>query len=115
MLELNKIYQGDCLELLKQLEDNSIDAIVTDPPAGISFMGKSWDTFDKDMFGKKGEEGEHDLKVEKNFDILPRYGNSDLIGFQDFIYKVFKECLRVLKPGGHCVVWAIHEQVIIQQ
>ena len=34
---------GDCLEVLKQLEDNSIDSIVTDPPYGLSFMGKKWD------------------------------------------------------------------------
>jgi len=32
MLELNKIYQGDCLELMKQIEDNSIDLVVTSPP-----------------------------------------------------------------------------------
>ena len=35
--------QGDCLEELKKLDDNSIDSIVTDPPYGISFMGKKWD------------------------------------------------------------------------
>lgn len=34
---------GDCLKELKQLEDNSVDAIVTDPPYGLSFMGKRWD------------------------------------------------------------------------
>jgi len=34
---------GDCLEKLKELEDNSVDSIVTDPPYGISFMGKKWD------------------------------------------------------------------------
>lgn len=84
-----------------------MDSIITDPPAGISFMGRSWDTFDKDMFGKKGEEGINDLKVKKDFDILPRYGNSDLQAFQDFICKVFTEAIRVLKPGGHCLVWAI--------
>ena len=33
---------GDCLEVMKTIEDNSIDTIITDPPAGISFMGKSW-------------------------------------------------------------------------
>ena len=43
MLELNKIIQGDCIETLKELDDNSIDSIVTDPPYGISFMGKKWD------------------------------------------------------------------------
>lgn len=43
MLEVNKIYHGDCLELLKDVEDCSIDSIITDPPYGYSFMGMDWD------------------------------------------------------------------------
>jgi len=35
--------QGDCLEQMKTLPDNSVDAIVSDPPYGISFMAKKWD------------------------------------------------------------------------
>ena len=38
-----KLLQGNNLDLLKTLEDNSIDSIVTDPPYGLSFMGKKWD------------------------------------------------------------------------
>ena len=38
-----KLLHGDCLDKLKELEDNSIDAVVTDPPYGLSFMGKKWD------------------------------------------------------------------------
>ena len=34
---------GDCLEVLKTIPDNSIDAVITDPPYGLSFMGKKWD------------------------------------------------------------------------
>jgi DNA modification methylase len=34
---------GDCLEQMKELKDNSVEAIVTDPPYGLSFMGKKWD------------------------------------------------------------------------
>ena len=34
---------GDCLDKLKDLPDNSVDSIVTDPPYGISFMSKKWD------------------------------------------------------------------------
>lgn len=34
---------GDCLEVLKTIPDNSIDSVVTDPPYGLSFMGKKWD------------------------------------------------------------------------
>jgi site-specific DNA-methyltransferase (adenine-specific) len=38
-----KLLNGDCLEQMKQLPDNSVDSIVTDPPYGISFMAKKWD------------------------------------------------------------------------
>jgi len=34
---------GDCLEVLRSLPDASVDAVVTDPPYGIGFMGKDWD------------------------------------------------------------------------
>lgn len=37
------IYNNDCLEQMKQMEDNSVDSIVTDPPYGLSFMAKKWD------------------------------------------------------------------------
>jgi len=37
------LLQGDCLQTMKTLPDNSVDAIVTDPPYGISFMAKKWD------------------------------------------------------------------------
>ncbi len=38
-----KIYNQDCLYKLKELDDSSVDSIVTDPPYGLSFMGKKWD------------------------------------------------------------------------
>lgn len=34
-----RLLLGDCLEKLKELDDNSVDSIVTDPPYGLSFMG----------------------------------------------------------------------------
>lgn len=37
------LYNDDCLNILKTMEDNSIDSCVTDPPYGLSFMGKAWD------------------------------------------------------------------------
>ncbi len=37
------LIHGDCLEQLKKLDENSIDAVVTDPPYGLKFMGKQWD------------------------------------------------------------------------
>ena len=38
-----ELHNGDCLEVLRGLPSDSIDAIVTDPPYGLSFMGKRWD------------------------------------------------------------------------
>ena len=38
-----QLIHGDCLERLKELPDNSVDSVVTDPPYGLCFMGKKWD------------------------------------------------------------------------
>lgn len=38
-----KLYNGNCLDVMKGLPDNSIDSIITDPPYGLGFMGKDWD------------------------------------------------------------------------
>lgn len=70
---------GNNIDLLKTLEDNSIDAIVTDPPYGLNFMGKKWDY--------------------------------DVPGIE-----VWKECLRVLKPGGHLLSFAgtrTHHRMVV--
>ena len=40
----NQIICGDCLEVLRELPDDSIDAVVTDPPYELGFMGKKWDS-----------------------------------------------------------------------
>jgi site-specific DNA-methyltransferase (adenine-specific) len=73
-----ELHHGDCLDVLKTLADCSVDAIVTDPPAGIAFMGKEWD---RDKGGK-----------------------ADWI---QWMQSVADQCLRVIKPGGHALVWAI--------
>jgi len=73
-----KLILGDCTEELKKLPENSVDSIVTDPPSGISFMGKDWD---KDKGGRGS--------------------------WIDWMQEVATECKRVLKPGGHAFVWAI--------
>lgn len=72
------VYCGDNLALLRELPDNCIDSVVTDPPAGIAFMGRDWD---------------------KN------RGSRD--AFVNWLESVMKECLRVLKPGGHALVWSL--------
>jgi DNA modification methylase len=64
-----QIIHGNSLFELKKLEENSVDSIVTDPPYGLSFMGKKWD-----------------------YDVP----SVDL----------WKEAIRVLKPGGHLLSFA---------
>jgi site-specific DNA-methyltransferase (adenine-specific) len=43
MTQPYSLHTGDCLEVLKTLDAESVDAIVTDPPYGLAFMGKKWD------------------------------------------------------------------------
>jgi len=59
-----KLYLGDALEVLKELPENSVDSVVTDPPYGLRFMNQKWD-----------------------YDVPS--------------VELWKEVLRVLKPGGH--------------
>jgi len=40
---MNTVFCMDCLEGIKQLKDNLVDLMVSDPPYGLSFMGKDWD------------------------------------------------------------------------
>ena len=48
-MEINKVYQGDCMELLKQLPDSSVDCVITDPPyykIKKDEWDNQWKTFD---------------------------------------------------------------------
>lgn len=51
-----KLYKGNMLDMLDDIKENSIDAVITDPPYEIGFMGKSWDSsgvaFQKETWGK---------------------------------------------------------------
>jgi len=42
-MQINTLYNENCLVTMKRMDDNSIDSIVTDPPYGIRFMNKKWD------------------------------------------------------------------------
>lgn len=60
------IHEGDCIEVMKGLAENSIDTIITDPPYGLAFMGKAWDTFDPIGFQEFSQKwGTEALRVAK--------------------------------------------------
>ena len=42
-LGTHRILHGDCIDLMPQMDADSVDSIVTDPPYGLSFMGRDWD------------------------------------------------------------------------
>jgi site-specific DNA-methyltransferase (adenine-specific) len=69
------VVHGDSLKKLRFIPDNSVDAIVTDPPYGIEFMGAEWDGFSTSQ------------------------------AFQKWCESWCREALRVLKPGGHIVAF----------
>lgn len=45
LIKTSSLLHGDCLTELRMLASNSVDLVCTDPPYGIGFMGKAWDTF----------------------------------------------------------------------
>jgi DNA modification methylase len=140
-MEIDVILQGDCLEVLKTLPDNSVDSIVTDPPAGIEFLGKDWDSFKTGRLANyTGPPGGNIKPLGEGRgwqSMLPKISQSanrkcNACGqykfsrtpckcespdwepdssvrdtFVAFMQAVFIEAIRVLKPGGHAVVWAI--------
>ena len=107
------VQQGDCLEVLGYLEDDCIDAVVTDPPAGIEFMSATWDSFRAKEPTPSGQQTEAwDVHAGTPFARQPTprprgKRGADLQPFQDFITQAFTEVYRVLKPGGHALVWAL--------
>jgi len=89
---MNKIIHGDCIEELKKLPENSVDAIITDPPYGLGFMNKEWDSYDPTV--NKGS-----FKVGTGSH--PQgYVAINKPALQKFCYRWATECLRVLKHGG---------------
>jgi site-specific DNA-methyltransferase (adenine-specific) len=104
-----KLLEGDCREVLKTLPINSVDAIVTDPPYGLEFMGKEWDAPWKstdvrqpdDPTFTKTDNAYGRSKVRYAMGSSYGSGNEAMVGFQEWYYEIAKEMLRVLKPGGH--------------
>ena len=98
------LYHGDSLRVLDSLAAASIDAMITDPPAGIAFMGEAWDDYRRacngndtgrpNVFGRTSARG-------------PEYGRGDRHVFIERLGTILSKTLRVLKPGAHALVWAI--------
>ena len=100
MLKSNyKIFNDDCRNGLKNLPDNSIDFIVTDPPYFIDGMDNNWD----DTKLKKR------AKLSRIVGGMPggmKFDRAQGENLQNFLEPLCKEFFRVLKPGGFCIVFS---------
>lgn len=105
MLKPYWILEGAAAKVLANMPANSVDAVVTDPPSGTEYMGKGWDSFRRadnpgdvnrpNVFGRTSRTSPHS------------YGESERGVFIEAMTEVFTEVIRVLKPGGHGLVWAL--------
>jgi site-specific DNA-methyltransferase (adenine-specific) len=72
------LYHGDCLDVMAEMPENSVDTVITDPPSGISFMSMGWDS----------DKGGRDKWIA-------------------WLTSVLEQCCHVMKPGGALLVWSI--------
>lgn len=102
---------ADCLEHMRTMPDACVDAIITDPPYGLAFMGAKWDSFGSGPGGTESvdERKEAGARYADENKGAPRYGNShgkpvkldEMVGFQAAMTPIFEEALRVAKPGAY--------------
>jgi len=109
-MSMNKIIQGDSKEILRTFGDNSFDGMLTDPPAGISFMGEKWDTFPKGgrgnscrRTGSGNDCSSPGFACDVHWDKSLKARNQ----FISWLTDLMTEAKRILKPGGHAFVWAL--------
>jgi DNA modification methylase len=130
-----RLYHGDCIEVMRQLPDASVDAVVTDPPYALNFMGKKWDDFSGVAVGPCIECGNDDPAEGYRYctDCMEAldgaalrgssmlgyqsqnwsekathsrgYADNNNAAFQRWCQIWATEALRVLKPGGHLLAF----------
>lgn len=93
MIEINRLYNIGALELLKQLKDNSVDLVLTDPPYIISR---------NTGFKTCGSKGVERFRISMNFG---KWDKLTMKEHANLMKAVIKEYHRVLKKSGTCIIW----------
>jgi DNA modification methylase len=100
-----QLFLGDCREVMAQLEPESFDAVVTDPPYGLEFMGAEWDSFGRDTGNGYKEKPRFTNGLrDKGFGELPNHFEAGR-PYQQWCLQWATECMRVLKPGGYLLAF----------
>ncbi len=109
-----RVIQADCIQAMQAMDASSVDAIVTDPPYGLEFMGKEWDrlgagtgvsTEDTPAWTNgSGDATDHGATPFGGGGQRVRYG-ADARTMQEWHQAWAEAALRVLKPGGHLLAF----------
>lgn len=89
------LHQADCRDVLRELPDNSIDSVVTDPPYALVSIQK--------RFGKPGSAPAKDVYGRGAAGFMGKQWDTGEVAFSE---EFWAEVLRVLKPGGHVVAFS---------
>ena len=107
-LPINKVICGDNMEIMPTIPGNSIDTIITDPPYGLSFMGKEWDTFKSEFIDAamtKDKRLHKGIASQRRSNTAGSYDHSRNAEFQQWCTVWAKKVLRVAKPGAIMLIF----------
>jgi site-specific DNA-methyltransferase (adenine-specific) len=107
------IHNGDCREVMATLDAESVDAVVCDPPYGLSFMGKGWDSFKAGDIAMRRNPAMDAVNAgasrqggrQRACSDYQKRQRRDMLAFQEAMESVFLEALRVAKPGAHLLAF----------
>lgn len=103
------LHHGDCVEVMAGLDAESVDAVVTDPPYGLGFMGKEWDALGDHRPPEGAAVENRGHLAGRGRGIVARHRarflGSENRQAQEWHQAWAAEALRVLKPGGHLLAF----------